>query len=1009
MKKNRFNNQVASIKEAVDTDRLVVFAGAGVSKDSGIPLWRELEKGIESHLNETLYESDALKIAQMLYNEKGEKEYNDIIKKILFKNKSSYNPLHEILFELNPQHIITTNYDDYFETVIYDNGLPFSTVSKDQDVPYARHKKLLLKYHGDFENHNIVLKENDYLQFSKNHTLKEVFVKALFSNKVVLFVGYSVSDPNLKILIKDIQHILKKHYQRAYLLTTKTDVSITEIKYFENLGINIIVQDSSINIKLSNKPQLSNIGLKVYSQLEYIRDFNVYNYRNLCDDYSLEDNKVKKSRIINDLYNSILRFHYLRVLPQKTLANLYPIYKDARSKAAYLIRGATLNTFNKELYQLISDYSGYDDDNFSSEDKEKLNYSLSRIGMSGLYSLGRVDMPDSWGSYAAEEETDILSKIKVDHNCKCIDCTLNSFDYSRALEKIFKYVITDKTTLWDDLIYYHGLYRVRDYYKSYLALKDIILKANRLNRLDVSFIAKYNIKRLKWAIPEEYIYGRMNYNDIRAIESEIEKIDLNEELDKAKYFVDKDVFDLLIEIKDGAYIQRLCNEIDEIFIKVPKTVESIENGGSHSSNVFNNLHRSVKKLKDFLELNFILGNGFSPIESTLRKSIETFILGYYLKDFAEIRKHNFRVSHIQTFDLFMFNLLVEDSNPKEIIRVLEKYEIKNIEVESKSLGKICFRINNFFKSSYTISRHFDNKPRKNEIFISTVTQNESFQKKLKSKFNTICVIMAYFEFTKEQFKILYSNLNYFIEFMNFNERDFDFFAKIIEKKSKIIDTEYLNKTVQIFDKKNIINNSYVALLDALKKKDKNYEHRSISVETLDLDKLHFDISIVYKVVNRDKKKILKKRIEEKLEEAPDLQMYYIAIKQKILSSKKVKNKYKGFIVKNLEVELAEQGTNNELFQFKIKQFFDLVNIGFLDIENIDIDNISEERFKFLLNPEGYDPKKFDVNWLKFYNWDSYSKRYADIEYIELAIQESLREKFDKNLGEFYFKMRKYKS
>ena len=36
---------------------------------------------------------------------------------------------------------------------------------------------LLIKYHGDFENKNIVFKETDYLEFSKNNTLKEIIVK----------------------------------------------------------------------------------------------------------------------------------------------------------------------------------------------------------------------------------------------------------------------------------------------------------------------------------------------------------------------------------------------------------------------------------------------------------------------------------------------------------------------------------------------------------------------------------------------------------------------------------------------------------------------------------------------------------------------------------------------------------------------------------------------------------------------------------------------------------------
>lgn len=126
MIKNKFNNNVSLIKKAINNDKLVVFAGAGVSKDSGIPLWSELIEEIRGYLNEDINEDDPLKIAQILYNEKGEKEYNDIIKNSLYKSKGVYNPLHEILFELNPQHIITTNYDHYFESIIENKGFGYA-------------------------------------------------------------------------------------------------------------------------------------------------------------------------------------------------------------------------------------------------------------------------------------------------------------------------------------------------------------------------------------------------------------------------------------------------------------------------------------------------------------------------------------------------------------------------------------------------------------------------------------------------------------------------------------------------------------------------------------------------------------------------------------------------------------------------------------------------------------------------------------------------------------------
>lgn len=998
----KFNNSIASIKEAVNKDRLVIFVGAGVSKDSGVPLWHELLLGIKGRLDEETDETDALKIAQKLYNEKGEKEYNDIIKELLFKNSLGYNPLHEILFELNPQCIITTNYDNYFESVINDLGLPFSIVSKDEDLSYAKHKKLLIKYHGDFENHNIVLKENDYNDFSKNNTLKEVFVKSLFSNKTILFVGYSVSDPNLKLLIREIQYILKKHYQRAYILTPKIEVSHSEIMKFKKLGINVVVQNSDYQeLTLSKNNMLSDNGLKLYSLLKYIKNFKLYEYR------SSFENQSNETKIINELYDSIFRFHYFRVLPQKTMAGLYPIYKGSKQEPDYLVHGTVLKCFNKDLFTLVSNYEGKNDSSLSIESKEKLNYSLSRIFQSGINSLGKVDMPGSWGGYLIKEELDFSSKIEHDNNCDCIDCTLNSYNYASALKKIFRYSIDNKSNLFDDLVYSYGLYRIRDFYNYFLALKSIITKSNRLGKLEVSFIAKYNIKRLKWAIQNDYINSRLSLEDINEIDAEIDKINLDDELDKVRYFVDKDVHDFLKEVSSGAYIQRLCNEIDEIFIKVPKTIEIIKNGGSHSSDVFNNLYRTVFKLKSFLDSNFLLSNGFSPVEDTFKKSTNTFVLGYYLKKFAGIKRHIFGLPHIVAFDTFMFKLIVENSNKKELIQIFKKNKIDNIKISKQSQGKIFMYINNFLKSSYEIPSHIVNIPRENKFFVSSVSQNESFHDDLKEKFNSICIVIAYFDFTKEQLKKIYSNLNHYLFFMSFGERDFEHLNEIYKKKHELLEADELIRTLEILDSKKFLNSSYLLILKRLKEKNKKFIHKDINLENFDLGRYNIDFPILFKVLNKEKKIEFKKNLEEKLQSERNGQLFYISIYNKILSTEKIKKKYKEIINEKLKIGLNEAKVNTDYIQFSLKQFFSLVYMGLIDVKGIDKEEIKDDMFRFLLNPEKFDSRRFNVDWLKYYNWDCYCERFSKISYIKLALEKSLIMKFDAKLSKFYFEMEKW--
>jgi hypothetical protein len=174
-----------------------------------------------------------MRIAQMYYNERGEKEFIDKVR-FVFRGKTlRYNPIHETLFDLSPDHIITTNFDDLLEQVIDAKAHPFSVIKKDNAFPYANNTKLVVKMHGDLEEGNMVLKEDDFLNYASTHPLIESFIRGVFFNKVVLFVGYSFSDVNLKIILQHVKDILGKDFQNAYLLSTEEELHESKKTVFE--------------------------------------------------------------------------------------------------------------------------------------------------------------------------------------------------------------------------------------------------------------------------------------------------------------------------------------------------------------------------------------------------------------------------------------------------------------------------------------------------------------------------------------------------------------------------------------------------------------------------------------------------------------------------------------------------------------------------------------------------------------------------------------------------------
>ena len=171
MDKQQFSN-LLHIQKASRENRLVVFVGAGVSRNSGIPTWNDLIKTMKSELPDKLAnDMDALKVAQLYKDARGHKEYMDKVKEVLLYNKAVPNPLHKRILALKPCHMVTTNYDDLIEQELINEFIQYAVVREDKDIPQMVHPNALVKMHGDYATDNIVLTETDYYNYSNNFPL----------------------------------------------------------------------------------------------------------------------------------------------------------------------------------------------------------------------------------------------------------------------------------------------------------------------------------------------------------------------------------------------------------------------------------------------------------------------------------------------------------------------------------------------------------------------------------------------------------------------------------------------------------------------------------------------------------------------------------------------------------------------------------------------------------------------------------------------------------------------
>ena len=230
------------IKKASEDNKLVIVVGAGVSMLSNLPSWKEIIdrfSGPFSEQKEQYSQNEYLRIPQKYYNLRGHKEYYDLLREIFDLDLKS-NKVHDEILKLNPIHLITTNYDDLLEQAIDARGLFYDVIAKDEEVSQTRTKNFLIKMHGDVKHQNVVLKENDYLSYSHQFRLVETMVKSVIASNITLFIGYSLNDRNMKLILNWVKELQGSSFQPVYLLYLEETLDHNNFDYYKSQGIHVI-------------------------------------------------------------------------------------------------------------------------------------------------------------------------------------------------------------------------------------------------------------------------------------------------------------------------------------------------------------------------------------------------------------------------------------------------------------------------------------------------------------------------------------------------------------------------------------------------------------------------------------------------------------------------------------------------------------------------------------------------------------------------------------------------
>ena len=282
-----------SLKTKYQNEEIALFLGAGVSFDSGVPLWGELINKLLSTMISSRFKAskvqpdklskiidlayknqDNSSITQMRYIRSAfdDETYNKLVHDALYSNDPSIETdllkaISKICLptrnHVGVQGIVTYNFDDLIERRLKQDNVSVNSICDEKgctnssDLSIFHVHGFLPKHFDEGTSHDLIFSEEDYHRVYRDAYCWSNLVQLNYlREKSCLFIGCSLSDPNLRRLLdvatrsdEKPRHFallrrpkikktngLSKNDIETYI---KIDMSIKE-KCFSMMGINII-------------------------------------------------------------------------------------------------------------------------------------------------------------------------------------------------------------------------------------------------------------------------------------------------------------------------------------------------------------------------------------------------------------------------------------------------------------------------------------------------------------------------------------------------------------------------------------------------------------------------------------------------------------------------------------------------------------------------------------------------------------------------------------------------
>lgn len=214
---------------------VILFVGAGVSMNLGLPSWGSLIDKIAEDLDydPEIYRTfgDNYALAEYYRIKKGS---IGPLRSWMDRNwhstdiKVESSKVHELIAKAEFPIIYTTNYDRWLEFALDYYKKPYTKIASVADLTKIKSNSTqIVKFHGDFDDDkSIVLDETSYFERLEFETPLDIKLRSDVLGKSVLFIGYGLADINLRFLFYKLSKLWKANHNgetqpRSYIFSPR--------------------------------------------------------------------------------------------------------------------------------------------------------------------------------------------------------------------------------------------------------------------------------------------------------------------------------------------------------------------------------------------------------------------------------------------------------------------------------------------------------------------------------------------------------------------------------------------------------------------------------------------------------------------------------------------------------------------------------------------------------------------------------------------------------------------